>query len=195
MWIFNSCVVQGSTVFWVWLFSLSLLRFIHAAGFISSSFYCWVTSCCSVAKSDSSWHHGLQHARFPHPSTSPGICPSSRPLNWWCLPSISSSVALFSFCLQSFPESGSFPMSWVFASGGQSIGAPASASVLPKNIQGWFPLRLTGLISLQFRGLSTVFSNTTIARHQFFGTLSLQLSSHLCTWLLERPQSWLHGPL
>ena len=93
----------------------------------------------------------------------------THPLSRWCHPTISSSVVPFSFRLQSFPESGSFPMRWLFTSGGQSIGASASASVLPMNIQGWFPLGLTGLISLQSKGLSRVFSNTTAQKHQFFG--------------------------
>ena len=97
--------------------------------------------------SDSLQPHGLQHARLPGPSLSPGVCSNSCPLSWWCHPTISSSATPFSSCLQSFPASGSFPMSWFFASGGQSIGASASASVLPLNIQGWFPLGLTGLVS------------------------------------------------
>ena len=101
---------------------------------------------CQVM-SDSLRPHGLQHAMLPCPSPSPGMCPNSCPLNWWCYPTISSSVVHFSFCLQSFPASRSFPMSQLFESGGQSIGASASASVLPKSIQGWFPSRLTGLIS------------------------------------------------
>ena len=109
--------------------------------------------------SNSSQLHGLQHARLPCLSPSPGDCPSSCPLNRWCHPTISSSVVLFSFCLQSFPVLEYFPMSQLLASGGQSI--RASASVLPKNIQGWFPLRLTGLISLMSKGLSRVFSSTT----------------------------------
>ena len=120
--------------------------------------------------SDSLQPHGLQHARLPCPSLSPGVCSNSCPLNWWCHPTISSSVAHFSFCPQSFPASGLFPMSQLFASGGQSIGASvsASASVLPMNIQGWFPLGLTGSISLLSRGLSRVFFSTTIKKHQFF---------------------------
>ena len=126
---------------------------------------------CSVVF-DSAWPHGLQHDRLPCPSISPRVHSNSCPLSQWCHLTVSFFVTHFSSCLQSFPESGSFPMSWVFASGGQSIGISASASVLPVNIQGWFPLRFTGLISLQFKGLSTVFSNTAIARHQFFGTLS-----------------------
>ena len=111
-------------------------------------------------------------------------------------PTISSSVIPFSSCLQSFPASGSFPMSQFFASGGQSIGALASASVLPMNIQDWFPLGLTGWISLLSKGLSRVFSNTTIQKHQFFGTqLSLWSNSHIHTWLLGKAQLWLEGSL
>ena len=112
--------------------------------------------------------HGLQLARLPCPSPSPRACSYSCPLSQWCHPTISSSVVPFS-CLQSFPASGSFLMSRLCASGGQSIGASASASVLPMNIQDWFPLGLTGLISLQSKGISRVFSNTTVQRHQFFG--------------------------
>ena len=130
----------------------------------------------------------LQHVRLPCPSLSPRVCSDSCPLNWWCYLIISSSAAPFSFCLQSFLASESFPMSQLFASGGQSIGVSALASVLPMNIQGWFPLRLTGLISLQSKGLSTVFSNTTVQKHSFFSTQSsLWSSSHVCTWLLEEP--------
>ena len=109
--------------------------------------------------SDSLWPHGLQHARLPCPSPAPGACSNSCPLRQWFHPTISSSVVPFSFCLQSFPESRSFPMSQVFMSCGQSTGA--SALVLPMNIQGWFPLGLTGWISLHSKGLSRVFSNTT----------------------------------
>ena len=101
--------------------------------------------------SDSLQPHGLQHARFPCPSPSPAVCSDSHPLSRWCYLTISSSAALFSFCLQSFPASGSFPMSQLFASGSQRIGASASASVLHMNIQGWFPLGLTGLMSLQVK--------------------------------------------
>ena len=112
------------------------------------------------------------------------VCPSSCPLNWWCCANISSSATFFSFCLQYFPASGSFPMSQFFASAGQSTGASASASVLPMSIQGWFPLGLTDLISLVSKGLSRVLSSTTIQKHQF---LSVQSNSHIHTWLLERP--------
>ena len=115
-----------------------------------------------------------------------GVCSSSCPLSQWCHPSISSSVYPF-FCLPSFPPSESFPMSQFFTSGGQSTGVPASASVLPMNIQDWFPLRLTGWISLQSKELSRVFSNTTVQKHQFFSTqLSLYSNSHIHTWLLEK---------
>ena len=110
--------------------------------------------------------------------------------------SVSSSVTPFFSFPQSFSASGSFPMSQFFASCGQRIGASASASVLPMNTKGWFPLRLTGLISLQAKGLSRVFSNTTVQKHQFFGTQPfLQSNSHIHTWLLEKPQPWLDGPL
>ena len=116
---------------------------------------------CSVM-SDYLWPHGLQHARLPCPSPSPRACSNSCPVSQWFPPTISSSVMPFSSCLQSFPLSGSFLMSWFFALGSQSIGASASASVLLMNIQGWFPLGLTGLISLQSKGLSRVFFNTTV---------------------------------
>ena len=115
--------------------------------------------------SDFSQPHGLQHARLPCPSLSPRVCSNSCPLSQWCYPTVSSSVIPFS-CLQSYPASGSFPVSQLFPSGSQSIGA--SASVLPMDIQGWFPLGLTALISLQSKGLSGLFSSTTIWKHQFF---------------------------
>ena len=119
--------------------------------------------------SNSLWPHRLQHARPPHPSSTPRACSNSCPSSWWCHPTISSSVIPFSSCFQSFPTSGSFPVSQLFASGGQIIGASASASVLLINIQGWFPLGLTtGWISLQSKGLSRVFSDTTVQKHQFF---------------------------
>ena len=125
-------------------------------------------SCHSVV-SDSLWPHGLQHYRLPCPSPTPGAGSNSCPLSQWCHPTISSSVIPFSSCLQSFPASGSFPMSQFFASGGQSIGVSASASVLPMNIQDWFPLGWTGWISSQSKGLSSVFSNTTVQKHRIFG--------------------------
>ena len=146
--------------------------------------------------SDSWGPHGLQHARLPCPSPSPGACSNSCPLSQWCHPTISSSVIPFFSCLQSFPASGSFPMSWLFVPTGQNIGVSASASVLPMNIQDWSPLGWTGWISLQSKGLSGVFYNTTVQKHQFFGTqLSLWSTSHIHTWLLEKPQLWLDRPL
>ena len=119
--------------------------------------------------SNSLWPHGLQHARLPYPSPIPEACSNSRPPSWWCHSVLSFSVIPFSSHLQFFPASGSFPVSQVFASGGQSIGVSASASVLPVNIQDWFPLGLTDLISLQSKGLLTVFYNTTVQKHQLFG--------------------------
>ena len=141
--------------------------------------------------SDSLQPHGLQHARLPCPLLPSRVCSNSRPLSRWCCLTISSSAAPFSFCRQSLPAPGSFPMTRIFASGSQRIGA--SASVLPKNIQGWFPLGLTVLTSLLFRGLSIVFSNTTFNKHQFFSSQpSLWFNSHIHAWLLEKPQSWLY---
>ena len=135
--------------------------------------------------SDSFWPHGLQHTRLPCPSPTSGAYSNSCPLCRWCHPTISSSILPFSSCLQFFPASGSLPMSWFFASGGQTIGASASASVLPMNIQNWFPLGWTGWISLKSKGLSRVFFNTTCQKHQFFGAqLSLWLNSLIYTWLL-----------
>ena len=138
------CIINFSIYHWVkWklLFSLSVM-------------------------SDSSRPHVLQHARPPCPSPSPEACSNSCPLSRWCHSTISPSVVPFSSCFQSFPASGSFPMSQLSASGGQSIGASASASVLPMNIQDWFPLGLIGWISLQSNWLSRVFSNTTVQNHE-----------------------------
>ena len=118
--------------------------------------------------SDSLSPHALQHTRLPCPSPSPGACSDSCPLSQWCHPTIPSSVDPFSSCLQSFPAAGSFAMSQLFTSGGQSIGVSASTLVLPMNIQDWSPLGWTGLISSQSKGLSRVFSNTTVQKHQFF---------------------------
>jgi len=136
--------------------------------------------------SDSLWTYGMQHTRLPCPSSIPGVCSSSCPSSRWCDPAISSSVILFSSCLQTFQALGSFLMSHFFTSGGQSI--RVSASVLPMNIQGQFHLGLTDVISLQSMGLSRVFSNTTVQKHQFFGAQpSLWYNSHINTWLLEKP--------
>ena len=120
--------------------------------------------------SDSLRPHGLQHARPPCPSPTPRVHPNPSPSSQWWHPTISSSVVPFSSCLQFFPASGSFPISQFFTSGGQRTGVSASASVHPMNIQDWFPLGWTGWISLQSKGLSRVFSNTTVQKHQFFST-------------------------
>ena len=142
----------------------------------------------SCSMSDSLRSHGLQHPRAPCPSPTPGACSNPCPLSRWYDPTISSSVVPFSSRLQSFSASGSFQMSQFFASGGQSIGVSASASVLPMNIQDWSPLGWTSWISLQSKGLSRVFSNTTVQKHQFFGAqLSLYSNSHIHAWLLEKP--------
>ena len=136
--------------------------------------------------SDSLILHGLQHTRLTCLSLSPEVCSLSCPLGQWCHSTISSSDTSFCFCLQSLPAWGSFPMSWLLAPGSQSIGA--SAPALPMNIQGWFPLGLTGLISFLSKGLSRVLFSTTVWKHQFFGTqLSLWSNSHIHTWLLEKP--------
>ena len=125
-----------------------------------------------------------------------GDLAAACPLSQWCHPTISSPVTHFCSCPPSFPALGSFAVSWLFALSGQSIGASASASVLSMNIQGWFPLGLTGLISLLSRRLSRVFSNTTVQKHHFFGAQpSLWFNSHIHTWLLEKPLLWPYGPL
>ena len=132
--------------------------------------------------SDSLWPHESQHARPPCPSSTPGVNPNSRPSSRWRHQAISFSVIPFSSWPQSLPASESFPMSQLFASGGQSTGVSASASVLTMNTQDWSPLRWTGWISLQSKGLSRVFSNTTVQNHQFFGAqLSSQSNSHIHT--------------
>ena len=137
--------------------------------------------------SNSLWSHELQHARPPCPSSTPGVHPNSCPSSWWCHPAISSSVIPFSSYPQPLPASESFPMSQLFAWGGQSIGVSALASVLPKNTQDWSPLEWTGWISLQSKRLTRIVSNTTVQKHQFFGTqLSSQSNSHIHTWPLEK---------
>ena len=146
--------------------------------------------------SDSLWPHESQHSRPPCPSPTPGVQSNSCALSQWCHPAISSSVVPFASCPQSLPASGSFLMSQLFAWGGQSIGVSASESVLPMNTQDWSLLGWTSWISLQSKGLSKVFSNTTVQKHQFFSAqLSLKYNSHIHTWPLEKPQPWLDGPL
>ena len=136
---------------------------------LSFTYYLSVQFSHSVV-SDSLQSHEPQHARPPCPSPTPGVHPNSCPLSRWCHPAISSSVVPFSSCPQSFPASGSFQMSQLFTSGDQNIGVSASTSVLPMNTQHWSPLGWTGWISLQSKGLSRVFSNTTVQKHQFFCT-------------------------
>ena len=138
--------------------------------------------------SDSLWPHETQHSRPPCPSPTPRVYSNLYPLSRWCHSAISSSVIPFSSCPQSLPASGSFPVSQLFAWGGQSTGVSALASVLPMNTQDWSPSGWTGWISLQSKGLSRVFSNTTVQKHQFFSTqLSSQSDSHIHTCLLEKP--------
>ena len=138
--------------------------------------------------SDSLWPHESRHSRPPCPSPTLGFHSDPRPLSQWCHPAISSSVVPFSSCPQYIPASESFPMSQLFSWGVPSTGVSALASFLPKKSQGWSPLEWTGWISLLSKGLSRVFSNTTVQKHQFFSTqLSSQSNSHIHTWLLEKP--------
>ena len=155
-WLHDALKVNGIKIF---AGAFGLRHFIY--GFSSVKF-------SRSVMSDSLWPHGLQHARSPYPSPTPGVYPNSCPLSQWCHPTISSSVSPFSSRLQSFPASGFFQMSQFFTSGGQNIGVSASTSVLPKSIQDWFPLGWTGWISLQSKGLSRVFSNTTVQKHQVY---------------------------
>ena len=158
--------------------SFSIVRIHNVSTTLKVNSLCFQFSHSVV--SDSLQPHGPQHTRPPHPSPTPGVYSNSCPLSQWCHPAISSSVIPFSSRLQSFPESGSFPVSQFFSPGGQSVGVSASASVLPMNIQDWFPSGWAGWISLQSTGLSRVFSNTTVQKHQFFGAqLSLWFSSFI----------------
>ena len=153
----------------------------------------WISSCSSVqfsrsVVSDSLRPHESQHARPPCPSPTPGVQSDSRPLSQWCHPAISSSVVTFSYCPQSLPASEFFPMSQLFTWGGQNTGDSALASFLPKKSQGWSPSEWTGWIALQSKGLSRVFSNTTVQKHQFFSTQpSSQSNSHIHTWPMKKP--------
>ena len=188
----NWCMPHG---FWfsqnVWYLHKIFRRIIeiHTRKITWLKSYCSVTQLCLTL-----WPHGLQHARLPYPSPFPRAYSNSCPLSWWCYSTISSSVVSFS-CLQSFPASGSFLTSQLFTSGGQSIGGSASESVLPMNSQGWFPLYYSwgsqgkdAKVVPKNKGLSRVFSNTTVQKHQFFGAQpSLWSNSHNCTWLLEKP--------
>ena len=147
---------------------------------------CYSVQFSHSVMSDSLWPHESQHARPPCPSPTPRVHSNSYPSSWWCHPAISSSVVPFSSCPQSLPASESFPMSPLFPWGGQSTGV--SALFLPKKSQGWSPSEWTGWISLQSKGLSRVFSNTTVQKHQFFGTQpSSGSNSHIHTWPQEKP--------
>ena len=153
----------------------------------SSCYICSVQFSHSVV-SDSSRPHELQHTRTPCPSPTPGVHPASHPSSQWCHPAIPSSVVPFSSCPQSLPAAESFPMSQLFAWGGQSTRVSALASFPPKKSQGWSPSEWTGWISLQSKGLSRVFSNTTVQKHQFFGAQpSSQSNFHIHTWPQEKP--------
>ena len=180
MYSINICPLS-----WIQIFSiLVFFGFFLFLSMLYSGYFLLLVVVHSVM-SDSLWPHGLQHSRLPCPLPSPGVCSNSYLLSQWCHPAISSSVVPFFSCPQSLPASESFPLSQLFTSGGRSIGPSASASVLPKNIQGWFPL---GLISLLSKGLSRVLSNTTVWKHQFFGAQpSLWSNSHIHRWLLEKP--------
>ena len=159
----------------------SLVQF--SSSVVSDSFSSVQFSCSVV--SNSLWPHESQHPRPPCPSPTPGVHWDSRPLSQWCHPAISSSIVPYSSCSQSLPASESFPMSQLFAWGGQSTGVSALASFLPKNTQDWSPLGWTSWISLQSKGLSRVFSNTTVQKHQFFGAQpSSQSNSHIHKWPL-----------
>ena len=159
-WVTISCNKYNLLHWWIYLHKD------RGYGFVLFLFSCSVTS-------NSQRPYVLQHTRLLCPSSSPRICSNSCPLSQWCHPAISSSVVPFSSSLQSLPASESFLMSWLFTSGSQSIGILASASVLPMNIQGWFPLRLTGLIALQPKGFSRVFSKTTVLHHSVFFMVQL----------------------
>ena len=175
-----------------WLFRNVLFK-IHMFVFFIVFFYLFIYFFLSVqfsrsVVSDFLWLHESQHSRPPCPTLTPGLHPNSCAWSLWCHPAILSSVVPFSSYPQSLPASEPFPMSQFFTSGGQSIAVSASASVLPMNTQDWSPLECTGWISLQSKGLSRVFSNTTVQKHQVFGAqLSSQSNSHIHTWLLEKP--------
>ena len=163
---------------WIILVLIIHIRFSYSCWFKNFSLPFSSVQFSHSVVSDSLWPHGLQHARPPCPSPTPGVYPNSCPLSQWCHPTISFSVIPFSTCPQSFPASGFFQMSQLFASGGQSIGVSAATSFLPMNTQDWSPSEWTGWISLQSKGLSRIFSNTTVQKHQFFG---VQLHSQTLT--------------
>ena len=178
-----------SLFYWFKLYWLVILK-ITLTLYSRDKFQLFISSVqfsCSVV-SDSLRPHELQHARPPCPSLTLGVHSNSHPSSWWCHPGISSSVIPLSSCPQSLPASESFPMSQLFTWGSQSTGISALASFLPKKSQGWSPSEWTGWISLQSKGLSRVFSNTTVQKDQFFGAQpSSQSNSHIHTWPQEKP--------
>ena len=180
----NSSSVLLSLISNLWL----LLWILYLVNFISSFFQFSSVQFNRSVMSNSLLPHESQHTRPPCPSPTPGVHTNSCPSSRWCPPAISSWVVPFSSCPQSLPASESFPMSQLFTSGGQTTGVSALASFLPKNTQDWSPSEWTGWISLQSKGLSRVFSNPTVQKHQFFGTqLSSQSNSHIHTWPQEKP--------
>ena len=195
-WLLLSCIYMYSRLkieylFLAYTLIMSFISLLYADSYpahSSQSFLNLFSSIQSLSRVRLFEPHEMQHARPPCPSPTPAVHPNSCPLSWWCQPAISSSVIPYSSCPQSLPASGSFLMSQLFAWGGQSTGVSALASFLPKNTQGWSLLEWTGWISLKSKGLSRIFSNTTVQKHQFFGTqLSSQSNSHIHTWPLEKP--------
>ena len=202
-WIFNFYIFScssGFTAASLFYFPFPLCFRLNTFSYIywqSRYPFIWRNYSCSSFRTDQISHsvlsdslrpHESQHARPPCPSPTPRVHSDSSPLSQWCHPAISSSVVPFSFCPQSLPVLEYFPMSQLFAWGGQSTGVSALASFLPKKSQGWSPSEWTGCISLQSKGLSRVFSNTTVQKHQFFGAQpSSQSNSHIHTWPLEKP--------
>ena len=180
--------VYGVTQSWTWLKRLSSSSSSYALFFFFFFLGCFVFQFSHSVVPNSLQPHELQHTRPPCPSPTPGVHSNSCPLSQWCHPAISSSIVHFFSCSQSFPASGSFPISQLFAWGGQSTGVSASASVLPMNTQDWSPLGWTSWISLQSDGLSRVFPNTIDQNHQFFSAqLSSQSNSYIHTRPLEKP--------
>ena len=186
-------VCECMCVFHIFFIHLSVdghLAWLHILAIINNTVMIIGVSSVQFSRSvvsDSLWPHESQHARPPCPSPTPGVHADSRPSCQWCHPAISSSVVPFSSCAQSLPASESFPMGQLFTWGGQSTGVSALASFLPKKSQGWSPSEWTGWISLQSKGLSRVFSNTTVQKHQVFGAQhSSQSNSHIHTWPLEK---------
>ena len=186
----GSILTNNLSIIWILIY-LCIISFVRNTSRMQKAVHIWTETASSVqfsrsVMSNSLRPHELQHARPPCPSPTPGVHSNSRSSSWWCHPAISSSVIPFASCPKPLPASESFPMSQLFAWGGQSTGV--SASFPPKKSQGWSPSEWTGWISLQSKGLSRVFSNTTLQKLQFFSAqLSSQSNSHIHTWPLEKP--------